>query len=66
MTFIVPVFAQLWGAMFLGEAVTWASAIGCGLVLFAVALIFEKIPGFARPAVPVTVPVLTKPCSNAS
>jgi len=63
-TFIVPVFAQIWGAMFLGEAVTWASAIGCGLVLFAVALIFEKIPGFSRP--PAAVPVLAKPCGNAS
>jgi len=52
--------------MFLGEAVTWASAIGCGLVLFAVVLIFEKIPGFARPVAPVPVPVLAKPCGNAS
>ena len=44
-TFIVPVFAQIWGAMFLGEAITWASALGCALVLFAVALIFERVPG---------------------
>jgi len=64
-TFIVPVFAQLWGAMFLGEAVTWASAIGCGLVLFAVALIFEKIPGF-KGRTAAAVPVLAKPCGNAS
>jgi drug/metabolite transporter (DMT)-like permease len=63
-TFIVPVFALIWGAMFLGEAITWSSALGCGLVLFAVALIFEKIPGIARPAAPV--PVLAKPCRNAS
>lgn len=44
-TFIVPVFAQIWGATFLGEAITWASALGCALVLFAVALIFERVPG---------------------
>ncbi len=44
-TFLVPIFAEIWGALFLGEAITWASVIGCGLVLFAVALIFEKVPG---------------------
>lgn len=51
-TFLVPVFAQVWGALFIGEAITWASAIGCALVLFAVALIFERVPGLRpRPAV---------------
>ena len=50
-TFLVPIFAEIWGALFLGEAITWASAVGCGLVLFAVALIFEKVPGLRpRPA----------------
>lgn len=44
-TFIVPLFAQLWGALFLHEPVTWASATGCAFVLFAVALIFERVPG---------------------
>jgi drug/metabolite transporter (DMT)-like permease len=44
-TFLVPIFAEIWGALFLGEAITWASAIGCGLVLIAVALIFEMVPG---------------------
>jgi len=56
-TFIVPVFAQIWGAMFLGEAVTWASALGCALVLFAVALIFERVPGL-KPRVLVAAPAL--------
>jgi len=60
-TFIVPVFAQVWGAMFLHEAITWASAIGCGLVLLAVALIFEKIPGFSRAP-----QVAAKLCRDAS
>ena len=44
-TFLVPVFALTWGAMFLGETITWASALGCALVLLAVALIFESVPG---------------------
>jgi len=53
-TFLVPLFAQLWGALFLHEPVTWASAGGCALVLFAVALIFERVPGIKpRPAAPV-------------
>jgi hypothetical protein len=32
-------------------------------VLFAVALIFERVPGFARPAS--AVPVLAKPCRES-
>lgn len=65
-TFIVPVFALLWGAMFLGESITWASAAGCLLVLFAVALIFERVPGFARTAMSVpVVPVMAKPCRES-
>lgn len=64
-TFLVPLFALLWGALFLGEAITWASVLGCGLVLVAVALIFEWVPGIARRAVPVT-PALDKPVRDAS
>jgi len=52
-TFLVPIFAEIWGALFLGEPITWASAIGCGLVLVAVALIFEMVPGLKpRPVSP--------------
>ncbi|MBS0516802.1 MAG: DMT family transporter [Proteobacteria bacterium] len=51
-TFLVPLFALIWAALFLGEPITWAAATGCALVLFAVALIFEKVPGFARRPVP--------------
>src|SRR5581483_4637508 len=50
-TFLVPLFAQIWGAVFLHEPITWASAAGCAVVLFAVALIFERVPGIKpRPA----------------
>jgi drug/metabolite transporter (DMT)-like permease len=62
-TFIVPVFAEAWGAMFLAEPITWASSIGCGLVLLAVALIFERLPGFVPAKRPL--PVLAKPCRES-
>jgi drug/metabolite transporter (DMT)-like permease len=51
-TFLVPIFAEIWGALFLGEPITWASAVGCGLVLVAVALIFEMVPGLKPRPVP--------------
>jgi drug/metabolite transporter (DMT)-like permease len=60
-TFLVPLFAQLWGALFLHEPITWASASGCALVLFAVALIFERVPGLRPRPVVAPVPVLCAP-----
>ena len=45
-TFLIPVFALIWAALFLHGPITWAAIVGCALVLFAVALIFEKVPGF--------------------
>lgn len=47
-TFLMPVFAQVWGTLFLGEAASVATLAGLGLVLFAVALVFERIPDPAR------------------
>ncbi|MEP6882432.1 MAG: DMT family transporter [Dokdonella sp.] len=43
-TFLVPVFAQIWGALFLHEHLTVAGAFGFGLVLLAVALVLELHP----------------------
>ncbi len=43
-TFLVPVFAQIWGALFLKEHLTLAGALGFGLVLLAVALVLEIHP----------------------
>ncbi len=43
-TFLVPVFAQLWGAIFLAEHLTVAGASGFALVLLAIALVLEVIP----------------------
>lgn len=47
-TFLVPIFAQIWGAAFLGEHPTWISLTGSVLVLLAVALVFEKVPWIRR------------------
>jgi drug/metabolite transporter (DMT)-like permease len=58
-TFLVPLFAQLWGSLFLHEPITWASAGGCVLVLSAVALIFERVPGL-RPRPVAVLPALAK------
>lgn len=37
-TFLIPVFGVLWGALFLGEAVGWHTLIGGSLVLAGIAL----------------------------
>lgn len=43
-TFLVPVFAQIWGALFLHEHLTVAGAFGFALVLIAIALVLEVHP----------------------
>jgi drug/metabolite transporter (DMT)-like permease len=40
-TFLIPAFGMLWGAAFLGEAITFTMALGCGLVLLGTALILR-------------------------
>jgi drug/metabolite transporter (DMT)-like permease len=45
-TFLMPLFAQAWGAIFLGESLSLAAGVGCALVLLAVALVFERVPGW--------------------
>ena len=37
-TYLIPVFAVLWGAMFLGEQVTAVMVAGCGVILLGTAL----------------------------
>lgn len=37
-TFLIPVFGVLWGALFLGEAVGWSQLFGGALVLSGTAL----------------------------
>ncbi len=37
-TYLVPIFAMLWGALVLGEPITAAMMLGCGLVLLGTAI----------------------------
>jgi drug/metabolite transporter (DMT)-like permease len=47
-TFLIPVFGMLWGALFLGETITATMLAGCGLVLAGTGMILG--PARARPA----------------
>ena len=44
--YLIPVFGMLWGALFLGEAVTANMLMGCGVILVGTAL----ATGFVKPA----------------
>ena len=37
-TYLIPLFAMFWGAIFLGEAITLSMIGGCGLILTGVAI----------------------------
>lgn len=37
-TFLIPLFAVLWGGLFLGEAVSAVMALGCGIIVVGTAL----------------------------
>jgi drug/metabolite transporter (DMT)-like permease len=45
-TFLIPVFGMLWGALYLGEVVTLSMLLGCGVILLGTALTL----GLLRPA----------------
>ena len=49
-TFLIPAFGMLWGAVFLGETITGTMAAGCGLVLLGTALIFSRPTAVRAPA----------------
>jgi drug/metabolite transporter (DMT)-like permease len=44
-TFLIPAFAMLWGALVLGEAVTPAMLAGCAVILAGTALATGLIKG---------------------
>jgi drug/metabolite transporter (DMT)-like permease len=47
-TFVIPVFGLLWGALFLGERISFAMLEGCAIVLLGTALAtgaIKRIPG---------------------
>jgi drug/metabolite transporter (DMT)-like permease len=52
-TFVIPVFGILWGAMFLHEHVSLAMLEGCAIVLAGTALatgVIKRVPGFSAHA----------------
>ena len=44
MTYLIPVFGVLWGALFLGEAVTLPMLAGGALVIAGTVLVLEALP----------------------
>jgi drug/metabolite transporter (DMT)-like permease len=47
-TFIIPIFGILWGALFLGERVSVGMLEGCAVILVGTALatgVIKRIPG---------------------
>ncbi|MFM0158702.1 DMT family transporter [Paraburkholderia sediminicola] len=42
-TFLIPIFGMIWGAVFLGEAITSVMFAGCAIVLFGTALASGKL-----------------------
>jgi drug/metabolite transporter (DMT)-like permease len=50
-TFLIPAFAAVWGAMFLGETLSAATLAGCAVILLGTALATGLVsPGRFRPA----------------
>lgn len=41
-TFLIPPFGMLWGALFLGETITWPMIAGCLLVLAGTGLVLRR------------------------
>ena len=54
-TFLVPIFGTLWGALFLGEQVTLSTLLGCGVVLAGTALVTGVRLGTRRRNAPASV-----------
>jgi drug/metabolite transporter (DMT)-like permease len=48
-TFLQPVFAMIWGTVFLGESVTAVMLLGCGLVLAGTVLVTNSIKPIETP-----------------
>jgi drug/metabolite transporter (DMT)-like permease len=47
-TFLIPVFGVVWGAVFLDEQVTAAMALGCAVIVFGTALALGVVPARRR------------------
>jgi drug/metabolite transporter (DMT)-like permease len=52
-TFLAPIFGVLWGALFLGEAITWSKGLACAIILCGTAFVTHSpvraFPSRARP-----------------
>jgi drug/metabolite transporter (DMT)-like permease len=53
-TYLVPIYAVIVGAAFLGEAVHWYEPVGAALILLGAAICHDRIRRRARAAVPTT------------
>jgi drug/metabolite transporter (DMT)-like permease len=42
-TFLMPAFGMLWGALLLGESITWVMVGGCAMILAGTALVFDLL-----------------------
>ncbi|MCY1241165.1 hypothetical protein D9M72_540540 [compost metagenome] len=49
-TFLIPPFGIVWGALFLGEALSWAHAAGGALIGVAVWLVLRPVAGVEQGA----------------
>ncbi|MBH9662254.1 DMT family transporter [Burkholderia multivorans] len=49
-TFLIPVFGVVWGAVFLHETITAQTLAGCAIILLGTALATGKLNGFATAA----------------
>ncbi|MGF1538645.1 MAG: DMT family transporter [Elainellaceae cyanobacterium] len=49
-TYLVPLFAILWGAVVLGEVVTASMVLGCGSILLGTAIANDVLPLTRRPS----------------
>ncbi|WP_175856401.1 DMT family transporter [Burkholderia anthina] len=45
-TFLIPIFGVVWGAIFLHETITVQTIVGCAIILLGTALATGKIKGF--------------------
>jgi drug/metabolite transporter (DMT)-like permease len=43
-TFLIPIFGVMWGALFLGEQITFSELVGCAIILVGTSLVLGVRP----------------------
>jgi drug/metabolite transporter (DMT)-like permease len=43
-TFLIPIFGVMWGALFLGEQITFSELVGCTIILVGTSLVLGVHP----------------------